>query len=607
MLAGFDAMQGFVQGATGCVFSLTPGISSSLARVTLAKTNGTNVDVLTAKLAGKIPTGRVEAMAYAAGIDRFVLIVRAMRPHRIEIVTIALTDSDATAETLAQPAPLAADGAMFTALYPKGGGDLLAVRGNDLYTLTVGAQATWSAPVSASNFYRGNSANVVLDAPHGRLVGYGRDVFDVQTQKVKFEPSVGTMPLSGPYSWTELSLAGAPPTNGQSFAPSWAALDAGGQRLLAVVSMDDTCPGNVPCSRPTLWEAKLAQGTWTELRDFFTPPTMYRPFATDDAAHRVLSWGDGALGAMGIDAQSNLQAPALVQKGDLGPSFPSAAVLLSNGKLLSSDGGIFRVLDPSAAAPRWERFGTTTLSQAVRYRPTFTEDPRTGEVLVYGGASSDANDGSGDTFVLAKDGSKLDKLTLGSGSPAPAGRTSHGAAMLGGALVVAGGASNVLSASLDDVWALDRATSTWKKVATMPQPLTSVTMRVAAGSTTAVWALGYAKTGNDYALARIVEIDVATGKSRSLSSLGEAPKTLWSVAPYGTCFVGFESGDTVDGSEPQLWRCKREGDGVRWEKTPIDANDESLGGAVELRGAGAADGSRAFFVGRTLFAAAPKR
>ena len=96
-----------------------------------------------------------------------------------------------------------------------------------------------------------------------------------------------------------------------------------------------------------------------------------------------------------------------------------------------------------------------------------------------------------------------------------------------------------------------------------------------------------------------------SGTTKSLPVHGaDSPKTLWSVAPLGTCFVGFESGSTVDGSQLNLWRCKKDGDGIVWERSDLDTDAYALGGGTELRGASTADGSRAFFVGATTWATA---
>lgn len=606
LLAGFDWQTAFVLGGQKRIFSITPVLSASLQRVTVAAFDGANAEVTTLAVKGKVPTGRIEAIAYAEGIDKVVAIVRAQRPHRIEIVTIALGGADATIETVAQPSPLEPNGAMFSALYPKGGGGLLAVRGNDLLTLSVGATATWSAPSPASSFYRGNGTAIVLDAKRSRLVAYGKDVFDPVSKTVSFEPSIGTMPLSGPYAWTEVSLGAPPPAAGQSIAPNWAALDAESPRLLAIVPVMGTC-GPTECMKQSLWAANLGTGSWTKLLDHYNPTSFYKPFAVDDAGRRVFSLADGALLAQRLDEASTFQDTPLVQKGDLGPQNASSAVVSKSGKIVSADGGVLRVYDPSSATPRWERFGTAKLPPGIGYRPSMTEDPDTGEILVFGGASSNASDPSPDLLVVAKDGAAITKETVTGTPPA---RVGHGAAMVGRALVVVGGSQEGASAtSLDDVWSFDRASRAWKSLGKLPKPLAAVTARRPLPGASEVLAIGYAKGAGsgDATIAPIVAIDVTTGKARELTTKGEAPSRLWSKAPLGTCFVGFESGDTVDGTEPMLWRCKREGDVVTWEKSPIDANDYALGGMVDLRGASPADGSKAYFVGSTTWAVLPKK
>lgn len=606
LLAGFDWQAAFVLGGQKRIFSIAPVLSSSLQRVTVASFDGANAEVATLAVKGKVPTGRIEAIAYAEGIDKVVAIVRAQRPHRIEVVTIALGATEATIETLAQPAPLEPNGAMFSALYPKGGGALLAVRGNDLLSLTVGASATWSAPSPASSFYRGNTTSIVLDAKRGRLVAYGKDVFDPVSKTVSFEPSVGTMPLSGPYAWTEVSLGSPPPAEGKGIAPNWAALDAQSPRLLAIVPLKDMC-GPIECMKQSLWAANLGTGSWSKLLDHYNPTSFYEPFAVDDAGRRVFSMIDGALWATRLDEASTWQDVALTQKGDLGPQNASSAVVVKGGRIVSADSGALRVYDPSAASPRWERFGTAKLPQGLGYRPSMTEDPDTGEILVFGGASSNASEPSPDLLVVAKDGASLTKEAVTGTPPA---RVGHGAAMVGRALYVVGGSEQGASGSyLDDVWTFDRASRAWKSAGKLPKGLAAVTVRPPLPGGTELLAIGYAKPAGsgDAAIAPIVAIDTTTGKARELTTKGEAPSRLWSKARLGTCFVGFESGDTVDGTEPTLWRCKREDDVITWEKSPIDANDYALGGMVDLHGASEADGSKAYFVGSTTWSVAPKR
>lgn len=604
-LVGFDAFRGLMHPPSKRLFSLPEAISSSLSRVTVAKVGATSVDVTTLAVKGTVPTGRVESFAYEPTTDRIVVIVRSMRPHRIEVVTIALGDSEAQFEVLPQAQPLVANGGVLSALYPRGGGVLVVDRGNEVLTLSVtGGKAAWSAPQGPTGLMRGNTTSISLDAKQGRLIAVGREVFDPATMRPKYEPAVGTLPLSGPHTWTDVALGNTPPAESAGiYGPTWSTWHSTGNRVLAVMQIPSTC-GGAPCTKPSLWAANLGQGAWTQVLEFFNAPTPMRgPFAVDDAAERIFAHSDGSLVAYSTATTSTMADAKLTQQGDLGPRFPSAAVVLSSGKILSSDGGVFRVLDPSAAAPRWERFGKTMMGQQIRYRPSLTEDPTTGEVLVFGGASTNASPTSSTLSILSKDGDTLTKADVPDG---PAGRASHGAALVGRSLVIAGGyvGSGVSGALSDEVWAFDLGARTWKKLAALPFPIGNVSVR--AVSDTEAWIVGFRLDGEEHRLSPIVAVDVAKGTATEVATTGAAPERLWSFAPYGSCFVGFESGDTVDGSEPTLWRCKKEGATIRWEKSALDADDYNLGGSLDLRGVASADGSAAYFVGNSLWAARPK-
>ena len=78
---------------------------------------------------------------------------------------------------------------------------------------------------------------------------------------------------------------------------------------------------------------------------------------------------------------------------------------------------------------------------------------------------------------------------------------------------------------------------------------------------------------------------------------------LWSMTAYRGCFIGYESGDTVDSSLPNVWRCSVENGATTWTSTVLEEHDFAIN---ELRGATAPDGLRAYFVGRHLWEAIGK-
>jgi hypothetical protein len=280
LLMGFDRRRGFFHAPSNRLFSLPDALAASMKYVTVAEFDGDQVVVRALAVRGEVPTGRVESFTYAPGIDRFVAIVRARQPHRIEVVSVELGSDDATFTVLVQPEPVEADGYQFGDLYPRSGAALVVERGNEVLPLTIGeTEASWGTPL-AGHFFRSTGSPVVFDSAGGQLVGFGIDAYNPETMQIEFQPTVGTLSLSGPYQWTELSLGNAPEASSSGGWELWAAWDATEQRLFTVVPMDDDCGGE-PCTLSTLWAADLQQGEWTHLLDYFYPPSGYEsPFVS---------------------------------------------------------------------------------------------------------------------------------------------------------------------------------------------------------------------------------------------------------------------------------------------------------------------------------------
>ena len=108
--------------------------------------------------------------------------------------------------------------------------------------------------------------------------------------------------------------------------------------------------------------------------------------------------------------------------------------------------------------------------------------------------------------------------------------------------------------------------------------------------------------GGDAKSSQVFAIDRTTHAVRTMDAV-PAKFPLWSMTAYRGCFIGYESGDSTDGSLPNVWRCSIENGVTTWTSTVIEEHDFVV---QELRGTTAPDGLRAYFVGRHLWEAIGK-
>jgi hypothetical protein len=597
-LGGFYPAQGYAISGKRLV-SIPDALSATLGAVTVVDASGPKPTVLTLPVTGRFPAGTVEAFTYEPSVDRLVLVIRAVQTSQIEIVTIAFSASEATFKTLTQTgAPNTTS--LIGPLYPtRTGGTLVAVLGSEAATLTLSdSAAVWGTPVSASLV--GSSYVIPMPDPaHGRLLTFGKMTFDAATHTTTFDPSVvQTMALTPPFTWTDLPSGGeAPPSSTGVANSSRGVYDATGNKLLAVTLHTVDCgPGQPPpCLANGLWSFDLSTDTWTKLQDIFSGDlALEPPFLVDQGARRMVMPLDGTLIATSLDTQQNptLAGAPLDQQGDLGPVFPTAATVLSGGRILSTDHGVFRVLDPSVATPHWERFGTSLLpSELTNGGISIATDAKTGETLVSGADPSSAFV----LYLLSADGKTI---TRQNGAGGPAGRLNHGSIVLEGKLYVVGGMTG--STTFDDVWTFDRASSQWAQVAKLPVTITNVTLGTSTkGELLALGDIPGAASSSGYSNSQVFALDTSSYGVRSLAVPGTSVP-LWSVAGYRGCFLGFEAGSTVGAARPNLWRCTFENGSVRWTSTPLDEHGFALYG---LRSASSVDALHAYFVGRHLWEA----
>jgi hypothetical protein len=583
------------------LFSIPDALSASLGAVTVVDVSAAKAKVIALPVTGKVPTGTVESFTYEPSSDRMVLVVRTSRPAAVQIVTIALSATEATFTTLTQANTGAVDAtnSLIGPLFATGGGAIVAGLGNSVASFTIaGTTATWSAATTATLFH-GNGSPMLEDPTHGRLLAYGKEVFDPTTMTASTDPAIETLALAPPYVWSSLPSGGNAPPSTMLNTGGYAVYDATGNRVIVSVLHDSQCAGTA-CKIPGLWSFDLGTNAWSSLADAWTNQHAYSgygPYLVDQSARRVLEPSDGILLATSLDTTTNptLAGAIIDQDGDLGPR-GGASTVLGDGRIVSTDSAAFRVLDPSGATARWERFGTASMPSLAEGF-SIAADPQANDVLVVGMTNSGA---TLDVYALAKDGKTIPKVTA-TGSP-PA-RASFGALVADGTLYIAGGTSG--SSELDDVWAFDRASSSWTMLATLPGKVTNVSLGLAANGDLLVAGRFSAPGSGTQTVAKSSPIFAVDRKSHAVKSMTAVTSTvpLWSTAPYRGCFIGYESGDTYDNTAPNLWRCSIDNGTITWTSTAIDEHDFAL---TEVPGTASADGLHAYFPGSHLWEAIGK-
>lgn len=603
-LLGFDPLKGFVVAAGKRMLSFADALSPSLKAITVVGLDGTKATVSTVPVSGTIPAGHIESIAYDPGSDAIVMIVRAQRPHRIEVVRVTVSDTAATFTTLTQSQTLAPDGYMFTALYASGGG-FVGVRGDVLLPFTIaGSALTWGASMPASSFSLAMSSALSAAPTEGGLYAYGKSVYDPVQKKLVIQPIVMKNVPVGP-SWTDVALGGTPPpvdTSNPNPVGGFSAYDAKGKRLL-VSALHDVTPCPPPqtvCKAPGLYIADMAKNTWVAGPEFFsTFGYVQSPWATDTEGRRIFNRPDLGISAMAIDEKTDWQLKALATEGDVGPGSGGTTAMSANGTILQWEGSALRSFDAANPKARWERFGTNLVPTEVAYSDggrTLAFDATAGDWLVTNCRTSDPKS-TFDTYAVSADAKSFTKIATTGTVPR---RASAASIAVGGKLYVIAGSDSLGGDALDDVWVLDRKTNAWKELGKLPQAILWPSVRQV--SPTELWVFGMTKLqqANEPVLSSVIAIDLVTGNARALATHGDpGPANLWTAAPLGTGFIGFESGNTIDATQPNLWTVTKDGDGVIWKSTPIDANDYGLNG---LHGVGRGDGT-AYFVGQHLWQA----
>lgn len=584
-LVGMARQRGAWQESQHRLVALPAGVSSSLGAMTTIRFEGDAGVVESLPVTGALSSGVVEAWGMRG--DEAVAIVRQYRPQALDVVRFSFSATGVTAQKLSAATPLPYDGYIFGDLYASGAG-FAASRGNDVVTLSLGGNAvSWSS--QPGQLFAGNGSALVEDAPRGRLLAFGHEAYDVMNMRIVFKQELQQFGLpAGP--WATISLGGELPVAELYPSPGagWAAWDSALQHLYVTANEQGMC-GGIPCLKRPLFVANLATNQWTKLVDHYNGAYRQPAWATDPATHRIIDGTGGQLEIAELratPAQPDFRPLPLdgtwFEAGRYASSAP-AATMLANGRVVAVMGTRFVSLDPSASPPRWVSFGTATLpSSGTTSAPSLVEDPSTGTIYVAGLAQ---------LYALSADGKTLTPVTA---SGAPAERWRPGVAVSGRELIVAGGSTS--AGLLDEIHAFHLDQRTWRRLGTLPVGLFDASVR--RGSRDGeLLIVGRTKVGDDYPLTAVYALDVGTQQVTALTNDGAPPANAWMIAPLGSGFVVMESGDTVDGSEPSLFRAKRIGSTVKWERVALPEVDEALVGH-----AGVGLGTRsALFVGRGVW------
>jgi len=583
------------------LFSMPDGLSSTLKAITIVDVSAPKAKVITLPVKGTVPSGTVEVFTYDPASDRIVFVSRGRQGTKIEIGTIAIGDNEATFSVLTQAGTINKSNSMMGPLYATGAAGVLVVgMGNYTATLTIsGTTATWP-PESEGTIFVGIHATPMEDPAKGRVLAFGNPVWDPIAKTNKLEPAIRWLSLAPPYNWTALPFSGAAPDTSEGFsANNFTVYDAQGNRVIVSARHDSTCLlGQAPpCKAIALHAFDLNSNQWSMIQDnWYTPHARGGgPYLVQQEARRMLEPVDGVLVSTPLHPSNpTLAQTTLEQDGDLGPMGPSFATVLGDGRIVSGGASAFRVLDPKEATPRWTRHGTATIPHTFVQPPSVSADTKTNELVLFGTPRDNTNPKgiTTEVHVVSSDGKKVTKVTTATTPPPRAG---HAALVADGTLYVVGGMYD--TKVLDDVWAFDRASTSWTKIATLPGSIVNATLAVGPNDELLVSGRTPYATGVESTPAPIYAVNRKTKAVRSLDAT-PTKYPLWNVAPYRGCFLGYESGDTVDGSGPTMWRCEVADGKIKWTSTKLDEHDFVL---RDLRGTSSPDGLHAYFIGSHLW------
>lgn len=564
-LAGFGelfigrATYAAVQQPTGRIVALPANVSPALSRLTYVELERDDsmaeydASVHTAIVAGDAPAGEIYYTVYLPSLDRFVLLTLERDPFRYALYALDLHDTRADFVKLTETGTPGGEGPIFTGMYAAGGARIAIVRAaTELYYVDLaGDGATWSGPMTP--FGDPSISVTTHDATDGRLLGWGRRTFDPVTHAEGFEPRLYEIPLA-PGGAIELpaGFGGPMPTMGPGAFLPFIAYDDVLRRVLVTSDLVEMHPVFGMLRRPVLYAFDRDLSRWTMLADnFYANGFAYgTPYAMHSASHRA--FGRSSEGLMALDTETGEFAD-LVLDGHPGPSEGVTATALDDGRIAAvTRGGSIIAIDPSRAGARWELMSDMKIADTIRSEPSVVYDATTSSLLVFGGTSSFPGMPSAALYRVALDGTSITEETLTGGPPA---RFGHGAIVHDATMYVVGG-SNAVESVVEqhgDVWALDLAARTWRRVAGV-RPRSRMALGVIDGE---LWIVGGLRYGDGFDVDFVSEVeavDLATGTVRTVATSGASPRWFASTVRLGQGFASFDLvDDTLDGGGARLY------------------------------------------------------
>lgn len=560
--------QGFVLDGSRRLVSLPRHLSPSLEALTVVDLADSPPTVHALAAAGDIPRGRVDVYAKVPGSDRIVAIVRPPTFIDFEVVAVDFSATAATFSRLTSVTPPPQPGNYFVpALYATGPASLVAFWSDGFaYPLTIdGSRAQWGdparQPASPATASGGFLHSVVSDPVHARVLAFGVDTMDDTTHGTSFAARMFQLMLDAPpYAWTELTLSGTAPPDLPSmatiFPAAWAAVDSPGNRVVVQSSEAVMSPFGGPMSyQPAMWIADLASGTWRRAADrsglFLRSGTV--PFAVDSAGERVLELWDTRLSDVSFGATAGDDTFAIETNGALAPGEPLAAARLADGRIAVTDQtGRIVSIDPAAAMLGWHAYGPTRYpADLVITRAATIAATPTGGLLVLG--ALDASDTTWSAaYEVTADESAFARVAL---SGAPPARSLSGLAQVGSMLYVVGGVLPGAGATpSDEVWELDVAAHSWRRVGTLAEGrMRSAVWASGAGELWVVGGLG----GDSMPIERITAMSISTGATHPVTTDGAwPPGGVQSPVAVSTGLfaVSYGADDTIDMTNGGMFR-----------------------------------------------------
>ena len=583
---------GFVDPGSRILAAWPTTLSGNLKTLTVVQLHDAGVTITDGGIEGWVrhlpvsgtpPVGTVRATGFDP-ISRKSIAAVATRDAGLTIATLSVSDGTARFEIFSQTNPLTGTQHNYPTFIGGTVGEFGVSAGNDFTTVTTsGSAATWGTWANAQTY----APNFTLDLGAQRVLSVGGYT---NAQPIEWTATIAERPMTSP-TWAPIAMSGMGPANRSINAPVpvlFSVFDPVGNRLL----IDDTRPdtiGGIPVMLPIVREANLTTHQWSVLRDRPSAQLSSAPLALDPTGRQFFTQD---LSAWSMKPGQEFDSHQLKLSGAVNLGQLQAATRVPDGRVIAAGTNAFWVFDTTTL--HWEQFGKQAVPGTASSHPSLSFDPIGNRLLLFGGQSGAS--AASELWALALDGSTLTKLTT-SGT-APAGRRYHGAVVMAGQLVIAGGVNG--TDALVDVWAFDLQTLAWRKLGdSAPRMSPGV---IAHGSE--VWVVGGLHAFSGGGEATIDAFTLSSGAKRSITVTGTWPGGVGSVgsfrvwAPWGAGLAALDVGSVIDMGGDQLFELIVTGDTAHWQRSDPNAMDNDLDDLVGVSGTGC---DEALFVGNTSF------